>query len=264
MTNWSKAIAQARATWTAAFLFLYIFIIGTPFLIYVWLTAKIDPLYRIGWLGARLALRIGGVRLHVGGAKNIPRGQICIYMANHQSNVDPPALFVVLPPRIALMGKKEVFSIPVLGPALRLAGFMPVDRANPEAARESVERALEQVQKGTTYLVFPEGTRSPDGRLQRFKHGVFVLAIRAGIPIVPITVDGGDVIMPKKKWQLRPGSYWVTIHPPVATAGLSLEDRAALAQRVREIVASSLPAEKRGESVAFPVCAENSPESFPV
>lgn len=248
----SKFLAQFRATWTAAFVFLYIFVVGTPVLIHAWLAKRIDLLYRIGWSGGWLALRLGGVRLEVRGVENFPPNQ-CLYMANHQSNVDPPALFIVLPPRIALMGKKEVFSIPILGAGLRLGGFVPVDRADPEAARASVDRALEEVRKGTTFLVFPEGTRSPDGCLQRFKHGVFVLAIRAGLPIVPITLDGGDAIMPKRKWELRPGTFRITIHPPVPTTGLTLDDRSELARRVREIVASALPPEKRGVEAAAAV-----------
>lgn len=256
----SNFLAQLRATWTAAFVFLYVFLVGTPFLLHAWLVGKIDTLYRIGWIGAWLTLRLGGVRLQVQGTENLPRGQQCVYMANHQSNVDPPALFVVLPPKIALMGKKEVFAIPVLGQILRRAGFVAVDRANPEAARRSVERVFEQVQKGMTYLVFPEGTRSPDGILQPFKHGICLLAIRRGIPIVPITVDGGDVIMPKKKWQLRPGTFRITIHPPVATAGLNPEDRAALARRVREIVASALSSEKRGRETGSPRAAVAAPD----
>lgn len=233
--------------WCAAFIFLYIFVVGTPVLLHALLVKRVDLLYRIGWLGAWLALRLAGVRLQVEGVQNLPHTGACFYVANHQSNIDPPALFVVLPPRIALLGKKEVFSIPVLGAGLRLANFVPVDRANPDAAKESVEGALAYVRKGATFLVFPEGTRSPDGRLQRFKHGVFVLAIRAGVPIIPITVDGGDALMPKRKWELRPGTFRITIHPAVSTAGLTLEDRAALARRVRAVVASALPPNKRGE-----------------
>ncbi len=243
----SRLLAQGRATWCAAFIFLYIFVVGTPALLYALLVKRIDLLYRIGWWGAWLALRLAGVRLHVEGVENLPRAGTCVYVANHQSNIDPAALFVVLPPRIALLGKKEVFSLPILGRGLRLANFVPVDRANPDAAKESVERALAYVRNGTTFLVFPEGTRSPDGRLQRFKHGVFVLAIRAGVPIIPITVDGGDSLMPKRKWELRPGTFRITIHPPVSTAGLTLEDRALLARRVRAVVASALPPAKRGK-----------------
>lgn len=121
-----------------------------------------------------------------------------------------------------------------------------MDRAHPEHARWAIEQALAEVQKGRTFLVFPEGTRSPDGRSQRFKHGVFVLALRAGLPIVPITVDGGEALMPKKRWEIRPGTFRVTIHPPVAVTGLTVDDRAALALRVRDIMASALPPEKRG------------------
>lgn len=258
----SNLLAQLRASWTAGFLFLYVFLVGTPFLLHAWLVGRIDALYRVGWLGAWFALRLAGVRLEVEGVQNLPRDQNCIYMANHQSNVDPPALFVALPPRIAMMGKKELFLVPVFGQVLRLGGFVPIDRANPRAARESIKVALTHVQKGITYLVFPEGTRSPDGCLRRFKHGVFLLAMRTSVPIVPITIDGGDTIMPKKKWQLRPGTFRVTIHPPVATTGLGRGERAALARRVREIVASVLPVEKRGEELPASIAAVSSSDDL--
>jgi 1-acyl-sn-glycerol-3-phosphate acyltransferase len=166
-------------------------------------------------------------------------------MANHQSNIDPPLLFWVIPPPIALMGKKQVFSLPVIGSAMKLANFVRVDRENPEAAKASVEVALQYLWQGTSFLVYPEGSRSREGRLQRFKHGVFVLAIRGQVPIVPITVDGCDALMPKGKKQIYPGTVRVTIHAPVETRGLNVDDREQLAQKVRSIVASALPEDKR-------------------
>lgn len=230
-------------------MFSYVFLVGTPFVLHAWLTGRIDPLYRIGWWGARLGLWLAGVRLEVRGRENLPAERPCVYMANHQSNVDPPILFVVLPPRIALIGKQQVFRIPVLGRALHLGDFVPIDRANREAARAAVDAALERLQRGVSFLVFPEGTRSPDGRLQRFKHGVFVLALRAGAPIVPITLEGAEAIMPKRKWEIYPGRVRVTIHPPLPTRNRKLGERARLARNVQDIVASALPADKRPSSL---------------
>ncbi len=237
----SRLLARLRATWTAAIVFGYVWTVGTLFVLHAWLTGRIGPLYRIGWGGARLGLWLAGIRLEVRGLENLPRGRACVYMANHQSNVDPPVLFVVLPPRIALIGKEQVFRIPVLGTALNLADFVAINRFDPEAARAAVEAALVRLRRGVSFLVFPEGTRSPDGRLQRFKHGVFVMALRAGAPIVPITLEGADRVMRKGKWEVYPGTVQVTIHPAVETAERSLLERATLAREVQGIIASALP-----------------------
>ena len=245
----SRLLANLRASYTVVVVFLYVWIVGTPFVLHAWWTRRIGPLYRIGWWGARLGLWLGGIRLEATGQENIPRGRACVFMANHLSNVDPPLLFVVLPPRIALIGKKQVFSIPVLGTALQLADFVPIDRQNPEAARAAVEEALERLQRGVSFLVFPEGTRSPDGRLQRFKHGVFVMALRAGAPIVPITLEGAEQVMPKKKWEIYPGRVRVTIHPPVETTHRKMGERSRLAREVQAIIASALPPDKRPASL---------------
>lgn len=241
----SRLLARLRATWTAAIVFGYVWTVGTLFVLHAWLTGRIGPLYRIGWGGARLGLWLAGIRLEVRGLENLPRGRACVYMANHQSNVDPPLLFVVLPPRIALIGKEQVFRIPVLGTALALADFVPINRFDPEAARAAVGAALERLQRGVSFLVFPEGTRSRDGRLQRFKHGVFVMALRAGAPIVPITLEGADRVMRKGKWEVYPGTVRVTIHPAVETARRALNERARLAREVQGIIASALPPHQR-------------------
>lgn len=258
----ARLVARLRATWAAAFAFAYLFLVGTPFVLHAWWTQRADPLYRAACWGVGLTLRLAGVRVEIKGKENIPRGRVCIYMANHQSNVDPMVLITLLPPRIALMGKKQVFSVPVLGAALRLTDFVRVDRENREAARASVEAALRTLARGVPLLVFPEGTRSPDGRLQAFKHGVFVLAIRAGVPIVPITLEGAAGIMPKKRWEVHPGVVKVTIHPGVETRGRSVEERQQLAEEVRAIVASALPADQRGEASVEAMSAAPLEESF--
>lgn len=249
----ARLVAFLRASATAGVAFLYLFLVGTPFVLHAWWTRNVAPLYRASWFGVRLALWVAGVRVEVLGAENFPRQGPCLYMSNHVSNVDPLALFTVLPPRIAMMAKKQVYGIPVLGRALALADFVAVDRENPEAARASVEEALAKLKKGASFLVYPEGRRSRDGRLQRFKHGVFVLAIRAGAPIVPLTVVGADAVMRKGKWEIYPGVVQVTVHRPVETRTRSVEERHQLAEKVRGIVASALPEGMRGaESPSVP------------
>ena len=243
MQRW---IARARATVVAGWAFFYLFTGGAFNVLRSLLTGDVKYVYR----GARWCMSVGlwiaGVEMELRGAENLPRGQ-CIYMANHQSNVDPPLLFTVLPERIAFMGKKQLWSIPVLGTALRLGEFIPVHREVKEEARASVEEALEILKRGTVSLmVYPEGTRSFDGRLLPFKHGVFLLAIRSGLPIVPLTLDGATDVMPKKRWQVYPKLVTVTVHPALETRGLSEDDRHALAERVRAVIESALPERLRG------------------
>lgn len=249
-----------RATLVASFVFTYVFAAGTPVVLLAWTTGWILPLYRVAQWGARMSLRLAGIRFTVTGEENIPRGQTCVYMANHQSNVDPPLLFVILPPRIAMMGKRQVFWVPVLGAAASLGGFVSVHREDPEEAKASVEEALEKLRGGLSFLVFPEGTRSPDGQLLPFKHGVFVLALRAGVPIVPITIDGATNVMAKRRWELYPGRVRVTIHPTVETSQFSVSDRHQLAEEVRSIVASALPEELRAPTVEPVASAAESDE----
>ena len=251
-----RLLAFLHASVTAGAVFLYLFLFGTPFVLHAWLTRRIDPLYRVARWGCRMGLWVAGVRLEVRGRENLPRGRHCLYMSNHVSNIDPPLLVAALPPRIAFMAKKEIFSIPVLGTAVHLDGCVLVDRQNPEAARESVEGALANIKQGVTFVVYPEGTRSRDGRLQRFKHGVFVLAIRAGVPIVPITLDGTRAIMAKGKWAIYPGTVRMTIHPPVETRGRREEERERLAEEIRAIVASVLPDEQQESAAPVAMSAE--------
>jgi 1-acyl-sn-glycerol-3-phosphate acyltransferase len=160
-------------------------------------------------------------------------------MANHQSNCDPPALLAVVP-RVLVLVKKEFFRVPILGRGMVACGFIPVDRRNREQALGAVEKGVQALKAGRSFLVYPEGTRSPDGRLQPFKKGVFVMAIKAGAPIVPISVSGSNKIMPKGKFVIRPGRVRITFHEPVATEGLAMEDRQAIIERVRQAVLAGL------------------------
>jgi 1-acyl-sn-glycerol-3-phosphate acyltransferase len=223
--------------------FAYVLILGPPLLIYGAISGNTDPLYRIGKLGARMAVWLAGARLEIHGLDRIPRGRAVVFMANHQSNCDPPALLAVLPP-VLVMVKKEFFRVPIIGRGMVACGFIRVDRSNREQALEAVEKGVQALRAGKSFLVYPEGTRSPDGRLQSFKKGVFVMALKAGAPIVPISVSGSNKIMPKGKFVMRPGRVRITFHEPILTAGLAVEDRQAVIERVRTAILSGL---ERGE-----------------
>jgi len=219
--------------------FAYMLVVGPPVLIYAAISGNADPVYRVGKLGARIAVWLAGARLEIHGLERIPRDRSAVFMANHQSNCDPPALLGVLPP-IIVMVKKEFFRVPILGRGMLACGFIPVDRRNREQALEAVEEGVQALKAGKPFLVYPEGTRSPDGRLQRFKKGVFVMAIKAGAPIVPISVSGSNKIMPKGKFVIRPGTVRITFHETVATEGITIEDRQIIIQRVRQAILAGL------------------------
>jgi 1-acyl-sn-glycerol-3-phosphate acyltransferase len=225
----------------------YVLILGPPVLIYAAISGNGKPVYRVGTLGARMALWLAGVRVEIRGRENIPAAGPVVFMANHQSNCDPPALLVSMPPVLVIV-KKEFFRVPIMGRAMAACRFIAVDRRDRAQAREAVEKGVQALKAGNSFLVYPEGTRSPDGRLQSFKKGVFVMALQAGAPIVPISVSGSNKIMPKGKFVMRPGRVRITFHEPVPTAGLDIEGRQYLVDRVRTAILIGLDEDERPEN----------------
>ena len=244
-----------RSTIAVVFLAFYILLMGPIFILHCLLTGSPELMFKMAVRGARIAMFICGIKVVTRGQEHIPSGA-CIFVANHTSNVDPPAVVFSIPRRVAMLGKKEVFSVPILGTVLKLGGFVPVDRDNREAAIASVDQGLEELRRGLSYLIFPEGTRSADGRMRPFKKGSFVMAIRGQVPIVPVSVIGAHLVMPKGEIAAHPGSVTVLIHPPVSVAGYTMHDRGALAVAVQAIVASGLPPDQQPQKLV-PGSAEN-------
>lgn len=233
-----------RTVFVAVVILVFLAVLGVPLLIYSVLAGETDTLYRVGKWGCGMVVRLAGIKVEVRGRENIPAGRAVVFMPNHQSNCDPPALISVLP-EVLVLPKKEVFRIPILGRAMRLRGFIPVDRKNRERAMQAVDAAVKALKAGNSFLVYPEGTRSPDGRPLPFKRGAFILAIRAEAPIVPISVSGASRIMRKGEWAIHPGTLRITIHPPVATAGFGEEDRGAIIELVKAAVISGLAEDEK-------------------
>jgi 1-acyl-sn-glycerol-3-phosphate acyltransferase len=223
---------------------LYIVIAGLPMLLLTAVTGNTYLIYGTSLAGARMALWLAGVKVIVSGRENIPAEQAVVFMSNHQSNCDPPALAPNLPP-VLIMAKQEVFRVPILGRGMRMRGFIPVDRQSREKAFAAVDLAVEALRKGSSFLVFPEGTRSGDGRLQAFKKGVFLMAMKAGAPIVPISVSGSSKIMRKGEFVVHPGTIRITIHDPIPTAGYATADRAKVAAQVRTAILAGLMADEK-------------------
>lgn len=217
---------------------------GVPLVIYSAFRGSVTLMYRVGMAGFRFAFRLADIRIHAVGQENIPSGT-CIFASNHASNLDPPAIAVMIPRRISVLAKKELFRIPVVGRALRLADVVEVDRSNRESAVSSVGDAVKHLKAGISFLVFPEGTRSPDGRLRPFKKGTFVMAIQAGVPIVPVSVAGTHTLLRKGSWRIEPGNVLVRFGERVDFSRYSIDQRADLMVAVERIVLEGLPPEQR-------------------
>jgi 1-acyl-sn-glycerol-3-phosphate acyltransferase len=233
-----------RTAIIAVFLSIYVLILGPPLILYTLATRSAELMYWVGVKGLVFITRVAGMRVRVEGLENIPAG-VCLFAANHTSNADAPAIVGAIPRRLAIFGRKTLFDIPIVGLAFRLAKFVPVDRGNRDAALASVKQAVEYIKTGSSFLVYPEGTRSPDGRLHRFKKGSFVMAIEAGVPIVPVACYGAQRIMKKNSLVVHPGTVTVRFARPVEVSGYSIEQRDALAQKVHDAIAAELPDDQK-------------------
>jgi 1-acyl-sn-glycerol-3-phosphate acyltransferase len=171
-------------------------------------------------------------RIRATGFDQFEWNQPCILMANHESYMDVPAIIASCPVPIRFVARQEVFKTPILGQAMWMTGQISVDRTDREKAIRSLGQAAKKIASGRTVLVFPEGTRTQDGQLQRFKKGGFMLAIQAQVPIIPIGVSGTRTIVPRGAKSFRPGIVGIVVGSPIETAGLTVDDRDALMARV--------------------------------
>jgi 1-acyl-sn-glycerol-3-phosphate acyltransferase len=238
-----------RMLFIAVFLSLYILLVGPPVLLYTLITKNPDPVYWAGLKGVTFFVRAVGVRVRVKGIERIPKS-VCLFAANHTSSADAPAVVGAIPRRIAVLLKESLFKWPIVGQAFRSVHFIPVNRAARDSALASVEKATEAMKAGQSFLIYPEGTRSPDGRLQEFKKGAVVMAIKAGVPIVPIACSGAHRIMEKHSLVIHPGEIVVEFLEPIDTSQYSFEERDIVNQKVHDAMAAALPPDQR--PIGFP------------
>jgi 1-acyl-sn-glycerol-3-phosphate acyltransferase len=203
------------------------------------------PFDRKGWIVHRYAriwgwsiVKSSGVRVALSGGDHIEKGKPHVLMANHQGAFDIFSLLGFLPVDFKWLAREEIFKIPILGWAMAAAGYISIDRKGKKKALKAVERAVAKIREGTSVLVFPEGTRSPDGKIHPFKKGGFTLAIKAGAPIVPISIRGSRDVLPRSSISVRPGTIEIIVGKTIRTDDKSLADRADLMQAVREAIES--------------------------
>jgi len=178
------------------------------------------------------------VQVETEGLEYIQRDQPYVVMSNHQSLFDIAVLADTLPLTWRFVAKRELTRIPFFGWGMLAAGHVVIDRQDNERSVRSLKLAAERVRSGTSVIIFPEGTRSPDGALRRFKSGGFHLAIEAGVPILPATVSGSRRITPRKSLRVESGLIRVRYGKPIPTAGLTSDDRERLKEQVRQAIAA--------------------------
>jgi 1-acyl-sn-glycerol-3-phosphate acyltransferase len=220
------------------------FLVAVVFIPWSLITGNVTQLYIWANWVVRLGLRLGGIRVVVVGRDKIPAAQSCIFLSNHVSNLDPLVLLPLIPGRTSIFLKRSLMKIPILGYAMRLGSFIPVDRGGSmEAARQSVQAAQSVIASGLHITTFVEGTRSKDGRLLPFKKGPFFLAKETGAKCIPITILGTETMMKKGSLRVTPGEARVIFHPAINPA--DYQSREALMVAVRKSIASVLPMERR-------------------
>jgi 1-acyl-sn-glycerol-3-phosphate acyltransferase len=204
-----------------------------------------NVIHRYARLWGWLILKANGVRVQVTGMEHVERRQPAIYMCNHQGTFDIFVLLAQLPIQFRWVAKVGLFRIPVLGWAMSTAGYISLDRSKRKRAYRGMEIAARKISEGTSVVMFPEGSRSYDGALQPFMNGGFTLAIKAGVPICPITLDGTWAIMPRTTLRIKRGTVRIVIERPIETAGLSMQDRKRLMQEVERKIRTNLPVTPR-------------------
>ena len=210
------------------------------------LTGNVNPLYNWSLAIVRIGYKLCGIRIVTEGLDLVPPHQACIFMANHVSNLDPPALLPHIPGRTSAFVKSSLMKVPVFGWGLKLGEFIPVSRdGSATGAQQSVAAARRVLEKGIHITTFVEGTRCITGRLLPFKKGPFYLAMETGAPCIPVSIYGTESMMAKGSLRIHPGSAHLVFHAPVYPANFTT--REDLLQAVRAAIASGLPEWMRNE-----------------
>ena len=192
------------------------------------------------WVARRLwsplLIWAGGARVVVSGLENVDPKRPTIYVSNHQSTLDIPVHFAILEVNFRYVAKHQLQYVPIIGWYLWLAGHVFVNRGQRDKAIASLDAAARRIRSGISVFLYPEGTRSDDNRVLPFKKGPFALALKARVPVVPITIEGSGTVMPKNSWNITPGPVYVKIGKPIDTTRFDEDDREGLARAVRDVI----------------------------
>jgi 1-acyl-sn-glycerol-3-phosphate acyltransferase len=232
VTPLGSAVALARSIVAYLIMSVYVLVVGPLAMVLAFLFRSSGLLFAAGIGGVRLALALVGIRYRIVGRDRIPAAGV-VFASNHQSNVDPPVLFLALHSRLRMLYKVEFDKIPILSQAIRMGKFVAVDRRDRRQAGAAIERAAGYIRGGLAFLIFPEGTRSRTGELLPFKKGGFIMAIEAQAPIVPVAITGARDAMRKGSPIIRPVTVSVRVGPPIETRGMTTANRDELAAEVR-------------------------------
>lgn len=213
---------------------VYTIVLGSVSLVSTVFDRSGDFSHRCARAWAWLILKTTGVRVRVSGLERLDPSRSYVFAANHQSIYDIPIVFTAIPFQLRIVAKQSLGRIPFMGWHLYRAGHLLVDRSRPGAG--IVKKMARLVRERHSLIIFPEGTRSVDGAVARFKGGSFVIAVDAGVPVVPVSVSGSRRVMTKGELTVRPGDVWLTVHDPIETSGVPRDGVRDLADRVRDIV----------------------------
>ena len=197
---------------------------------------------------AKSILAASFIHVNVVGLSKIDPFKSYIFMSNHQSNFDIPVLLAHLPIQFRWLAKAELFKIPIFGYAMKRAGYISIDRSNRKSAFLSLKKAAQLIRNGVSVIIFPEGTRSSDGTISSFKKGGFVLAVDAGVPIVPVIIHGSRQIMPKNTLSIKSGTVTLQIQDPIETIEFNRKTKDKLLQKVRYVICDSFKKGHEGSS----------------
>ncbi len=233
-----------RTLFTMITIFVMTIIIGISVILVGWVNPYSQAVNILGRIWSRSILWAAGAKVIVEGLENIDPNTSYVIMGNHQSHFDVPAIFCsVKTLTIRFFTKRELFSIPLFGWAMKFAGMIKIDRSNRKKAIESMNQAVDATHKGVSLVVFPEGTRSSDGEFQKFKKGGFVISIRGDIPILPVSVSGSRLILKKHTLKVDPGVIKIVFGKPVETKEYGQENKSDLIAKLQEIIEGNMDQE---------------------
>ena len=196
--------------------------------------------HRVGIVWGKGCAFLAGLKVNVIGAEHILRDQPVIYVSNHQSNFDIPILYAGLPLQFRWLAKQELFKIPVFGLAMKRSGYIPIDRSDRRKAMHSINAAAQRIQDGASVIIFPEGTRTPDGKLQPFKKGALLLAMKAKVPIIPVTIRGSYDVMQKDSLKIHGSQIDVIFSPALDLANIENSQMDEITERIHDQIAANL------------------------